>query len=301
MDEPIADLVDLLEPLASFTKYVTSAGGWSLTRTEIGRPFFCACMEGDFVLAVDGCEPLRFGAGDVVLIPMARQFEMCSPDRAPGDRRRCIPVHMGGGEFRLGEQGGIAEGRMIIGYGEFQTDNSGVLAQLLPPLVHVRGDDRLTTLVGLIDDEARTHRAARTGVMTRLLAILMIEALRSSRTDAELPSLLRGLANRNVGDALRAIHAAPEQPWTVSALAKVARMSRSAFFARFKQTVGEAPMTYLLHWRMHLAKRMLPSLTVSQVALAVGYASTSAFSTAFTRSVGNSPSTWLRNVRLATA
>jgi AraC-like DNA-binding protein len=88
------------------------------------------------------------------------------------------------------------------------------------------------------------------------------------------------------------MHAHIDRPWTVAQLAKVAALSRSSFFERFTQTVGVAPMEYLLSWRMEIAKDLLrrDELTVSEVAERVGYGSTSTFSVAFSRHVGHPPS-----------
>ncbi|WP_313591185.1 helix-turn-helix transcriptional regulator, partial [Pantoea septica] len=67
--------------------------------------------------------------------------------------------------------------------------------------------------------------------------------------------------------------------------------SRSAFFVRFRETVGLAPMDYLLTWRMALAKKLLrdKNMAVFEVAERVGYRSASAFSVAFTRYTGIAP------------
>jgi AraC family transcriptional regulator, alkane utilization regulator len=58
--------------------------------------------------------------------------------------------------------------------------------------------------------------------------------------------------------------------------------------------VGEAPMTYLAGWRMHLARRLLrdSSLSLAEIAARVGYESEAAFNRAFSRLVGTPPGTW---------
>ena len=68
-------------------------------------------------------------------------------------------------------------------------------------------------------------------------------------------------------------------------------MSRSVFAAAFKAKVGTPPLTYLINWRMTLARDALRSgsRSISELAAATGYESESAFSTAFRREVGSSP------------
>jgi AraC-like DNA-binding protein len=79
-------------------------------------------------------------------------------------------------------------------------------------------------------------------------------------------------------------------------MAEGAHLSRTAFSERFTRLVGVPPMTYVLQWRMALAKEMLHRERVSQdtVAAAVGYQSASAFNTAFRRQVGRAPGEYAR-------
>jgi AraC-like DNA-binding protein len=88
-----------------------------------------------------------------------------------------------------------------------------------------------------------------------------------------------------------------DRSWTVAQLAKVAALSRSAFFERFTRMVGVAPMEYLLAWRMEIAKELLrgKDLTVAQVAERVGYGSSSTFSVAFSKRIGQPPSQYARS------
>ena len=49
----------------------------------------------------------------------------------------------------------------------------------------------------------------------------------------------RGLSEPGVARARRAIHDEPQAEWTAAGLAKVAGMSRSAFYGRFTAVVGD--------------------------------------------------------------
>lgn len=82
-------------------------------------------------------------------------------------------------------------------------------------------------------------------------------------------------------------------------LAGEAALSRSAFFNRFRRTVGPAPMEYLIWWRMALAKNLLrqEDIGIQEIAERVGYGSASAFSTAFTRFVGLPPSRYAEQAK----
>jgi transcriptional regulator GlxA family with amidase domain len=171
-----------------------------------------------------------------------------------------------------------------------------MLVPLLPDLVVVRGERRLTTLVELLNEETHSDRPGRDVVLARLLEVLLIEGFRATAAPTAAPGLLRGLADHKLATALRRMHEDPSRPWTVSDLAREAALSRSTFFDRFRREVGVAPMEYLLGWRMAIAKDLLRRgvVSVGEVARRVGYSSSSTFSVAFTRQVGTAPTMYAR-------
>jgi AraC-like DNA-binding protein len=200
------------------------------------------------------------------------------------------------GEVRHGTLSGPPDVRLLGGYFLFDSHDAALLVSLLPAVVRVRGAERLSTLVKMLSEESSGRKAGRDLVLTRLVEVLLIEALRwTSGADAP-PGLLRGLADVRLAAAMRHMHGDPSHSWSVTQLAKKAALSRSAFFERFTQAVGLPPMEYLLVWRMAIAKDLLRSqnLGLTEVAERVGYRSASAFSTAFSRHVGMPPSRYAR-------
>jgi transcriptional regulator GlxA family with amidase domain len=186
--------------------------------------------------------------------------------------------------------------RLLGGYFVFESPDAELLVSLLPTLVHVRGVERLSTLVRFLVEESSERRSGRDLILSRLVEVLLIEALRSTQGERAGPGLLRGLSDPRLAAAIRQMHRNPARSWTVAELAKEAALSRSAFFDRFARAVGLAPMEYLLAWRMALAKDLLrrEDLGVATVAERVGYSSASTFSTAFSRHVGQPPARYAR-------
>ncbi len=243
--DPLAEIVTLLQPAATLSKVVGGAGRWRLRRRDAGRPFYCAVLHGCCRLAAAGHEPVALAGGDFVLIPAAHDFTVSSAASPPGDGD-AEPVVLAGGEVRLGDRDGAVDVLMLVGHCAFGSPDAALLVALLPRLVHVRGEARLATLVGLVGEESRCRRPARDVVLARLLEVLLIEALRSTAKTGASPGLLRALADPRLAAAIRRMHERPGHPWSVAALAGEAAMSRSTFFARFRRTVGTAPMDYLL-------------------------------------------------------
>jgi transcriptional regulator GlxA family with amidase domain len=143
----------------------------------------------------------------------------------------------------------------------------------------------------MIEAEATSDGPGREAVMSRLLGIMLIELLRSPQLASSRRGMLSGLTDPPIAAALRAFHSDIGVPWSVAMMAAEARLSRSAFSDRFTSVVGEPAMTYVLNWRMAVARDALAAgrKSVAQVAAATGYGSVSAFSTAFSRVVGVSP------------
>ncbi|WP_174904204.1 AraC family transcriptional regulator [Burkholderia pseudomultivorans] len=302
MIDPLAEVVTLLQPSTRYAKLVHGASPWSISRTVAGEPFYCAVLDGGCRVAIDGHPPLELLAGDFVLIPAAYGVAMSSLDAPPPGVETAAPVALDNGEYRIGDAGNAVDMRMMAGNCSFSSPDSALLVSLLPQYVHVRGEPRLTTLVQLVRDEARTQRPARELVLSRLVEVLLIEALRLSASTDASPGLVRGLADSRLAAAIREMHARPAHPWTVVELAKEAALSRSTFFERFSRAVGVAPMEYLLTWRMALAKNLLRrnEARIAEIAAHVGYSSASTFSVAFTRHVGKPPAQYSRDERGAT-
>lgn len=287
--DPLSDVIALLQPKAVFSKGISGAGKWAVRYAQFGQPSFCAVLEGSCRLAVDGHPPIAIEAGDFVLLPATPGFTMSSFEAAKPVKVE--PKASVTGEVRHGTRGGPPDVRLLGGYFVFESPDAGLLVSLLPALVHVRGVERLSLLVKLVREESSELRAGKQLVLTRLVEVLLIEALRAtSGTDAP-PGLVRGLADARLVPAIRQMHEHVARPWTVAQLAKTAGLSRSTFFERFVKAVGMPPMEYLMRWRMAVARDLLRGdAGIGEVAERVGYGSASTFSTAFSRHVGQPPS-----------
>lgn len=296
MSDPLSDVVRLLRPRAVFSKGISGAGRWAVRYSEFGEPSFCAVLEGSCRLAVDGHAETTLEAGDFVLLPATPSFTMSGHDAATplriDPKRAPAPTD----EIRHGTQDGPPDVRLLGGGFLFDAPDPALLASLLPALVHVRGVPRLSLLVGLLGEEAGEDKPGREVVLTRLVELLLVEALRSTPGQDAPPGLLRGLTDARLASPLRQMHARPAHAWTVAQLAHAAALSRSAFFDRFTRTVGVAPMEYLLAWRMAMAKDLLRhhDVGIADAAERVGYSSASTFSTAFSRHVGQSSGRFAR-------
>jgi AraC-like DNA-binding protein len=296
MTDPLSELISLLRPAEVRAKTISGAGAWGVRYSAYGHPSFCVVTDGACLLQVEGGESVRLQAGDFVFLPatpafVLSGFEVVEP--------HAIDPAIAAGQTEAvhhGRPSGEPDVRMLGGYFLFDSPDTALLVAFLPKLIHVRGADRLSVLVRLVREEALQSLAGRELILSRLVEVLLIEALRAAPGDDAPPGLLRGLADPRLAASIREMHRDPARTWSVEQLAKTAALSRSAYFQRFTRALGLPPMEYLLAWRMALAKDLLSRerMAMEQVAERVGYSSASTFSTAFARHVGRPPKTYAR-------
>jgi len=299
--DPLSHYVSLLRPHALRWKAAEARGDWAIRFPASPGLAFCHIVSGSCsaVLGEQGALH-ELGAGDCLLLCQPSSWILRGGAAASVVDLSTLlaerPALLGTG----GEDG--VPVRLVGGHFHLDATNAGLLNGLLPRVVQVsnvhESAGRLKNTIEAIGDEALAGRPGQDLVLTRLIEVLIVEVMRQQAFDTggALDGLLAGLANPGIARALGALHADYRRNWTVASLATVAGVARSSFAASFARIVGVPPMTYLLHWRMALAKDWLRSGTRSQseIAFACGYHSVSAFSTAFSRETGCAPAAFAR-------
>ncbi|WP_318386602.1 AraC family transcriptional regulator [Enterobacter sp.] len=295
MSDPLTDIVALLNPRPTRAKLVEGAGKWRVLRESSGEAFYCAVLQGECLMSINGKAPTLLVAGDFVLIPATYTFENTSAGTSP-PVGVTEPTLLGDGHVRIGSTTGPAEFLMNVGHCEFDTPDKQLIVALLPNEILIKGQRRFVTLFELLLDESRTRRPGRDAVLMHLLQLLLVEALRSDPELSNTAGILKGLQHEKIATALHLIHENPGTDWQIAQLARDCAMSRSSFFAVFSETVGMSPMQYLLFWRMSLARKALMSGKdkIEQIAFRTGYQSASAFNVAFTKYAGMPPGEFRR-------
>ena len=300
--DPLTQLVELLRPRALLWKHLVGHDAWawqmpSDSGVVFGRVVSGSCRfhvpdvgggeldQGDYVLlTAPSAWILRGGDEDAELV----DFENVPTDLEPLDGK--------------GDSDDPEHVRIVGGHFEFDSANAELLTAFLAPIVHIASggpsdDGRLGRVFKMIDAEATIERPGRQAVLSRLLEIVLIELMRTPEMlSSRHRGMLTGLTDPQIALALRAFHDDIRRNWSVASLASEASMSRSIFSERFTSLVGQPPMTYVLNWRIAVARDALThgGRSLNEVADATGYASASAFSTAFTRTVGLPPARYAR-------
>jgi len=177
-----------------------------------------------------------------------------------------------------------------------------LISRILPRFLHLRLDqNRSRTFQSVLDilaEETAQPGLASTSLIRCLYELLFVYAIRAYATSSEAPpkGWLAAISDKHVSKAIEAMHSDLDRRWSVAALAREARMSRSAFALKFKAVLEQTPLEYLTQWRMYRAGAMIRSnrMSFSEVASAVGYGSESSFSRVFRREMGVAPREYRR-------
>ena len=285
-------------------------------RLELSAPFalefpggkgICLIVtRGSCFLGVDRLPVLPLVGGDFVFLPAPATYSLRSD---PASRPRSVlEVSTPEAFYRsrlIRHGGGGTPASVVAGCFTFASPESAMLVKHLPRVIHLpaagpHADPWFQSTLQFIAAETSANLPGSAAVVERLAEVLFVHAMRSRIGSSELgdkPSWLRALADPQVGEALRRMHAEPGRPWTVPSLADAVAMSRSAFAARFRALVGETPLDHLTQWRMVRAAAMIRERRpqkLAAIAAAVGYESESAFCKTFRRVMGTSPGQYRR-------
>lgn len=290
MCDPLSDVLKQLSPQIHVSAGLSAAGDWSLSFPAHEGIKFNAVVKGQCWVEVEESEHSSFlQEGDCFLLTTGRAFRLTTDQTLrPLDSQPLyamaedgIACCNGGGDF------------FLVGARVSFIEHASMLLRNLPPIVRIPASaDQSSVLrwgLGLFASEVKGRRPGGNLVTEHLAHIMLIQALRQHIQNEKGPQVgwFYALDDKQVGSALNAIHSDVAYPWTLSALAKVAGMSRSAFAMRFRSLVGNTPMDYLTHWRMLTAAQKLREHggSVASISEEVGYSSESAFRVAFKRTM----------------
>lgn len=185
---------------------------------------------------------------------------------------------------------------LLCGSCSFEDDALTPLKTIFPETTIVR-EEKLHQhpwLKSTFDQLSAEYMAQNPGteiIVNKLTEVVLVELIRINFGRQEQNSFLNALNDKRVSKALKLMHEAPNESWTIEGLASQIGMSRAAFAKQFKELVGQTMFTYLSQLRIQRAKEMLKdtNLMVDDIALSIGYESERAFTKTFSKYVGMTP------------
>jgi AraC family transcriptional regulator len=166
-------------------------------------------------------------------------------------------------------------------------------AELLPRLNFA--DPKLFAILALIGAEAREGGPHSRLYLETLLDLLCVQLLRDhSAFSSQTVTSGTGLRPRQVRQVTDYMNVHLDEAVALQQLADLLGLSRFHFCTAFRKATGLTPHQWLVRIRMERAQELLADgrLTVTDVALAVGYQTPSSFTQAFRAAVGFTPSAY---------
>ena len=155
-------------------------------------------------------------------------------------------------------------------------------------------------VVGLV---AKLIDAARSSLSLdpRAAVLYICEAKALLRVETLIPDVAAqrisaSLARWQLVRALKLFETNFDRTIRLGEVADAVRLSKSHFSRAFSASVGEPPARYLRRYRVRRAREMMLSTckSLSEIALACGFADQAHFTRVFSRMVGVSPAAWRR-------
>ena len=261
---------------------------------------FHLVVQGNCLVKVSGCEPVKLNAGDLILIPGGASHVLAHNSSSDTPELETVlenTNYTGNGVLAIGEGDSTASTQLICGHFNFRNHANHPILSSLPKHIVFSSSCRaknllLDELLRMITQRVFSDQLGTESSVIRLSEIVFIEILKLGieRSDG-YKSVIDAFSDPQISQSLQLIHEQPEYSWTVERLASSVAMSRSRFSDRFSQLVGIGPMSYLSDWRLQKALALLDSsqMSVQQIANQTGYQSSSSFTRAFSGKFGVAP------------
>lgn len=299
----LTDVLNMLELKGWLSSRQQLSPPWRYDFISSGDSIFHVFNYGSAYLHIKGeAEPIQIDDGDIVLFPNGDAHSIY--DDPSSQMIQLVQLDYDAQqEHYIFEKGEEAKPLILCGAFHFEYPNDFPLLYRLPKLIHIRAkqgrtDQHLSDIVSLIARESASRAIGAGLMLRRLTELLFIQVIRlwiAQQADTST-GWGNALADQSISTALSLIHQSPEHKWTTKELAAEVALSRSAFSVRFRDLVGEPPMTYLTRWRMLRATRLLRNgMSVNAIAKMLGYSSEIAFRKAFKREIGIPPAQYRKS------
>lgn len=289
-------LRDVLETLhfkgsIFFRSALASPWGMSLDRQK--GPRFHIALTGECYVGSQSHDPVLLIPNDILILPNGDPHWISDQ---PG--RELVSSVEAANACELDNplfQDGAITNKLICGLIQFEQRLVHSIFDALPDVIHLSGlteNERIWSLINLIDSELEDATNKQVGVIDRLTEVLFIKLLNHYVESGEAGTgFLAALGDRRVYRALSLIHSNPEFDWTLDTLGTRSGMSRATLIRKFQDIVGVSPMAYLSDWRIMKAYDLVKHTATSldRVAESTGFASSRTLSKAFKRHYGFTP------------
>jgi len=275
---------------------------WAISFDAQAAARFHFVVSGDCWMHTPQSGWMALKAGDAVLLPRGTAHTLASsPEVPPLDLASFDRQRLADDIYLLRDATPAAQApshTMFCGSMTFNLDPLHPLLAMMPEVIRAselaQRDPGVPMLLEAMEREASLNRIGACGILARMADVLAASIIRAwvECACSNSTGWIAALRSPGVGKVLAAIHASPEQDWSVPELASIMGASRSRFAQAFKESVGESPARYVARIRMFQARNWIAQdgMRVTVAADRLGYDSEASFSRAFKRVIGHPPS-----------
>ncbi|MFS2034069.1 AraC family transcriptional regulator [Polaromonas sp. CT11-55] len=275
---------------------------WAISFAAQAAARFHFVVSGDCWMHTPQSGWMALKAGDAVLLPRGTAHTLASsPEVPPLDLASFDRQRLADDIYLLRDATPAAQApshTMFCGSMTFNLDPLHPLLAMMPEVIRAselaQRDPGVPMLLEAMEREASLNRIGACGILARMADVLAASIIRAwvECACSNSTGWIAALRSPGVGKVLAAIHASPEQDWSVPELANIMGASRSRFAQAFKESVGESPARYVARIRMFQARNWIAQdgMRVTTAADRLGFDSEASFSRAFKRVIGHPPS-----------
>lgn len=244
---------------------------------------FTSMLRGKKVMHLYGKPGFNYCPGESVLVPSNETIEIDFPEADENNPTQCLALAISGELIGstidlLNEKFPKVEANESW---QFRRDN-----------YHLVNSSELTdTLNRIIFISLKEHSRAKDVLVSLNLRELLVRLMQTQARAFFEQNYLALSSQHRFAAVIRYIKEHLHETISMAMLSKKAFMSRTSFFRNFKYEFGMTPLEYIQQERMRLARSLLrnPVMSVTEVALQVGYNDLNNFIRTFRKWTGETP------------
>jgi AraC-like DNA-binding protein len=272
--------------------------GYALSISGEHAPGIHYNLMGTGKLFVGDKDPIELVPHTLIIVPSNSPFRIEVPDEENRTAlhlvKRKLRTSVPNNVLRF--EAGEGEPALILFCGYFYASyglSTDIFDDLTTPIVEQFGvEDKIDQVLAAALKELASQEIGAGAMSAALLKQVIVILLRRSLSSLQLwVERFSILGNAAISRAFSAMVANPAAAHTVSSLAKVAHLGRSAFMAQFTTLFGRPPISVLRDLRMRQAEQQIKvgTLSLKEIAAESGYKSLSSFLRAYRKVYGKDP------------